>query len=203
MLTRIQLTALVGLAAAIWAAVLFVQGQPLRVALLNPFSIVVSILVGALWLHDKYLWKRWPFHSLFSDVAVVEGTWDGTLQSNRIDPSTGQRAQSKAVQLVVTQQSSTVHLRLCTDEGESITMAATERADADGAKQLLGIYLYKPKHSHRGIGKNEIHHGGVILRVQGTPAERLEGHFFTDKQPPSSGNLVFERKVVNKKNKGT
>lgn len=191
MLTRIQISALLAISALIWAVVLLVQKQPLTMALLNPFSAVVTSLVIILWLFDKWLWKWSPLHLLFSGPTILEGTWQGTLRTTWVDQSTGKSPPDKTVYLLITQQWSAIHLRLMTDQGGSISILAREYPANDGLKQILCLYENTPKAENRGQSKNSRHYGGMILQVQGEPAKKLEGHYWTDKNPSTSGYLSF------------
>ena len=191
MMTRIQITALLAIAALIWAVVLLGQHQPLSIALLNPFSAVVSALVLILWLFDKWLWKWGPLHTLFSSPVILEGTWKGTLKTTWIDPTTGQSPPEKVVFLLVTQQWSAIHLRLMTDQGSSISILAREYPAVDGVKNIMSLYENTPKAEYREQNKNSKHYGGMILQISGEPAKKLEGHYWTDKKPSTSGYLSF------------
>jgi len=57
-LERLHITAFVILAAAIWLAVLLFQGTPVEWVHAQPFSIVVSALVGVGVLLEFLLWRH-------------------------------------------------------------------------------------------------------------------------------------------------
>jgi hypothetical protein len=91
MLTRTHITLLLVLAVVTWAIALWVLGLPFTWEYSKPFAITVSILSGACFAFDKWLWK-WPiFNSWLVSQPNLHGTWKVLLKSDWINPETKQQ----------------------------------------------------------------------------------------------------------------
>jgi hypothetical protein len=153
---------------------------------LKYFSAAVTVATIGLALWDGWFWRLPAFQKIPGVVRCVRGTWKGTLTSFWIDPKTGQSPPPKTVYLVVRQTSSMVSVKLVTDESKSDSTMGSVRA-TDGSSVLAYMYLNKPE--MRVEGRSRMHHGSTVLDISGSPANRLKGRYWTDRD--SKGELAF------------
>jgi SMODS-associating 2TM, beta-strand rich effector domain len=147
-------------------------------------AVLASTAVFNLW--DFWLW-RLPFVQRIPGVPrSLRGTWEGTLTSFWVDPSTGKSPEPKTVYLVVQQTGSLIIVKLLTDESRS-TSASANVSEVDGSVLLAYLYLNKP--DMRVEHRSRIHHGSAVFDVSGCPARRLKGRYWTDRD--SKGELEF------------
>jgi hypothetical protein len=150
------------------------------------FSLVVLIATAILWLWDTWLWRLPLFQRLPGVPRSVRGTWKGTLTSFWKDPTTGKSPQPKTVYLVVRQTGTLVSVKLLTNESSSASSLA-EVSVVDASAVLNYMYLNRPgmQVEHR----SRMHHGSTVLDISGSPARRLQGRYWTDRD--SKGELEF------------
>jgi hypothetical protein len=87
MMTATQIKVVIALAVVVWGVLLLVQGVPLKVDYLKPYSVVVGLVIVLGTIYDLYLWRTWPF-SLVGPRPILRGTWRGQLQSTWQDEGT-------------------------------------------------------------------------------------------------------------------
>lgn len=187
MLSSGQIRIAVSVAVLVWAALLLLQGTPLGVGYLRPYSVAVGAATLALQAFDVWLWRFWPVR-LFAKRPVVRGTCKGTLQSTWVDPSTGATRPVKDVYLVVRQTYSTVSLTLLTDESHSSSTSASVVDRGGGRYDLLATYQNVPRLMLR--ASSPIHHGALVLEAGGDMPTRLVGAYWTDRD--TKGELVLD-----------
>jgi hypothetical protein len=180
MLTRTQLTLLLGTQVALWAALLLVQGESLGWRHLAPFSSVVSCSLALLFVFEKWGWKLRVLHSWLVPFQNLSGTWRGTLQTSWEDPRTLQRPVPIQVFLVIRQTYSTVSVRVLTAESESDMIVGKVVVVEGDLADLVGVYRNTPKQSVR--HRSPIHHGAFRLRIEGEPVTALAGEYWTDRK---------------------
>jgi len=149
-------------------------------------AVLAATLVLALW--DVWIWRLSVIQRIPGVPRCVRGTWQGTLTSFWVDPATGASPPPKTVYLVVHQTATLVNVKLLTDESKSTSTLAAVSA-VDTAWTLTYLYLNRPdmQAEHR----SRMHHGSTVLDVSGSPATRLRGRYWTDRD--SKGQLEFTR----------
>lgn len=183
MISRIQISALLLVAAAVWAGALIFAGVQVTPDWFKPFSTVVGVLVLVLALAEKWLWRiRWLQPWLFN-MPDIRGTW-----RVRIRP-TGTAAAAEQINafMVIRQSLSSLSLRLFTAESNSEILAARVVPHEDGTFMVAGVYRNIPRLAVR--ERSPLHHGALLLTVQGNPAESLAGEYWTDRN--SQGEIVL------------
>jgi predicted pore-forming effector associated with SMODS systems len=164
----------------------WVADGELHLGWLKYFSAAVLIATVILALWDVWLW-RFPLLQRIPKVPrCIRGTWKGTLTSYWADPNTATHPEPKDVYLVVRQTATLVSVKLLTDESQSRSLLAAVSA-IDGTYTLDYLYLNRPNlHvEHR----SRMHHGSAVLDIFGTPAKRLKGRYWTDRD--TKGELDF------------
>jgi len=174
-MTEKQIYLLAAIGVALWAAILLLQGQPLSLHSLTPFSYVVSGLTVAVVVWEKWLWSWQISQVLLIKRPDLRGTWKGTLVSDWPD----RKGIPTQVFLVIRQTASKIEVRLFSAESDSNSLSGNIVKDgADGFK-LAMIYRNTPRLLKR--EGSPVHHGGMLLTVIGNPAQRLDGEYWTDR----------------------
>jgi len=177
----------IGIVIAIWAALLLISGITLKPTLLKPFSLAIGIAYFVLLAFDLWLW-RIPFIARLLHQPVLRGTWKGRLVSNWTDPATGTKRPPIEAFLVVQQTYSSISLRIMTEESSSRSLVASLDTPRDDVSRVSSTYQNIPRLLVQ--DRSRIHHGTVLLEVQGTPANRLVGSYWTDRD--TKGELEFD-----------
>lgn len=189
MLNRMHITVLLLAAAGVWAASLAVLGLPITWEYSKPFTITVAALSAACFAYDRWIWK-WPLvRPWFSHVPDLNGTWKVTLQSDWINPQTGQGIGPIECIMTIRQTYSQLSARLFTAESSSYAVSQKIVRQNDGVYQLFATYRNMPDIALRGK-RSEIHFGAFVLEVRGEPPVSLVGHYWTDRGTKGSLTLT-------------
>ena len=192
MIERLHLSAIIFTAAAIWGLLLIFGGTAVPPGFMQPFSKVVGILTLLLTAFDLWLWRLPILRQWLVKRPVLAGTWRTEVRSNWIDPA-GQQITPIAGFMVVQQTFSTLSLCLITHESRSEVLGAEIVRSADGSYRVFGVYRNEPRFGVR--DRSPMHYGALELRVTGSPPERIEGHYWTDRD--TAGELYLsDRKTA-------
>jgi hypothetical protein len=179
MLSRLHLSALLLVAAALWGGMLVFEGVAVSGTWFRPFSTVVGVVLLLLVAFDLWAWRLRFLQGWFVPRPDLRGTWRVELQSDWKDPATNQVVGPITAYLVVRQTYSTLSLRMLTRESSSELVAAEISKAVDGTYGLAAVYRNEPKLSVR--DRSPIHYGAIVLDVQGEPVTDLVGHYWTDR----------------------
>ncbi|MGH2748315.1 MAG: hypothetical protein ACRDKB_10365 [Actinomycetota bacterium] len=195
-LERLHITAFVVIAAAVWLAVLLFQGTPVVWALAQPFSIVVSSLVGVGLLFEFVLWRQPWLHGWFVKRPDLRGTWRVELQSSYVRPETSERVPMIVCYMGVKQTLSKLQMHLMTPESESWFVADHVRQSPSGnGFQVIGVYTNEPNVHLRDERISEMHQGAIIVETHG-PSLRpttLTAKYWTDRK--TTGTMEFTARI--------
>lgn len=147
-------------------------------------GVLAALMVLALW--DHFLWRLALFQRIPRVPRNLKGTWQGTLTSLWVDPTTSESLPPKTVYLTVRQTGSWVSVILLTDESSSGSSLAS--VSKDGSTVTLN-YMYLSFPDSRLEERSRIHHGSASFTVAGRPARRLHGRYWTNRD--SRGVLEF------------
>jgi hypothetical protein len=190
MISRVQLSALLLLAASAWGIAIVLEGVQVTAVWFRPFSIVLGVLVLLLGITDRWLWRvRWLRPWLFK-VPLVQGTWKATIRPTAPD---GAPRKVEAF-MVIRQTLSTVSLRLLTAESQSETLSARVVGCEDGVWRVAAVYRNTPRLQVR--SRSPLHHGALLLDVQGDPAEAMTGQYWTDRLSQGEISLSARHHVL-------
>ncbi len=179
MLSRLHLSVILFIAAALWGGMLILDGVAMNVTWFRPFSTVVGVLVLLLVIFDIWAWRWRLLHGWFVPRPDLRGTWRVELQSNWKNPDTNVGIGPIVAYLVVRQTFSTLSVRMLTAESTSELVAAEINKASDGTYRLVAVYRNEPKLLVR--DRSPIHYGAFVLDVQGDPAKDLVGYYWTDR----------------------
>jgi len=193
-LTRLQITVLLGVVALLWVVFLLLYGTlpwPPNFSVLwlyfKPFGTVVASLIFILLVFDRWAWHWRIFGGWLVKRPDIRGTWILELNSNWINPETGAKPPVIYGFVSIHQTYSQLNLRLMTEESSSDCEATKLIERSDGGFELAAVYRNTPKAEVR--HRSEIHHGGMLLMLDGNPTERIEGNYWTSRA--STGDLVL------------
>ena len=191
MIERLHLSAIILTAAVVWGVLLLLQGVPVSPSWFQPFSKVVGALMILLAAFDLWLWRLPFLQGWMVKRPNLSGTWRAEVRSEWVDPDTGQRKVPIAGFMVIRQTFSTLSLCQITAESRSELLGAEIVRGGDGTYQVFGVYRNEPRLSVR--HRSEIHYGALELRVAGSPPERIEGHYWTDRD--TAGELSLSDRM--------
>lgn len=187
MLTRTQISAFLALSVAFWIALLAYGGTPLSWAMLAPFSSVVGAVSAIMLLFDVWAWKLLIFRGWLIKRPVLHGTWKTELQSDWINPETGEAVPAIDCFIIIRQTASKLSIKLVTRESRSETVSAGIECCPDGTFEISCTYRNKPKSMYR--YRSEVHYGAMLLAAENATPQRLEGEYWTDRK--TMGSIVM------------
>lgn len=185
MLSRLHLSTILIIATVLWGAAMLLAGVAVNVTWLQPFSVVVGVLVLILAVFDLWLWRFSWLRGWFVKRPCILGTWRASLQSHWTDPESGEIPPPIDAYIAIRQNYSLLSMRLMTEESASELLGAEMVRAPDGTYRVAGVYRNEPRLIFR--ERSPIHYGAVLLAVEGNPPERLAGHYWTDRD--SRGEL--------------
>jgi hypothetical protein len=158
---------------------------------LGPATAATTILLVLDLLFDHWIWRILP--TKLVKRPYLHGTWRVTFQTSYSDPETGERRPPAEGYLVVKQTFRTLLVSFLPKRSESRTLACGLESPEDGSHQVVGVYLNTPSLVERD-GPSQMHFGGMVLKVCGSPPDELRGHYWTDREPQSKGSMVCDNR---------
>jgi len=196
MLTRLHISSFIALTIAVWLVALWVQGMPvLSLEFIKPFGIVVGAITLFVTLFNKYAWSWRIFSGWYVNRPDLRGTWKVELVSNWVNPETNEPVPPIVGYTAIRQSLTSLSFRLMTKESRSRLIAHSIEKEEDGVFRLAAIYRNEPKIELQG-DRSEIHHGSFSLEIHGTPAELMEGHYWTDRGTKGSMKVMARKKEL-------
>jgi hypothetical protein len=192
MLTRIQISAFLGLSAALWVGMLAARGVPLSWEMLGPFSGVVGGVSLILLIFDAWAWRLPIFRGWLIKRPILVGVWRVELQSNWINPETDAGMAPIHCFMIIRQTASAISFRLVTPESTSETVSAGIEICSDGTFEISCTYRNKPRSAFR--HRSQVHYGAMLLNADGLTPTRLEGEYWTDRNTLGSVVLTERKK---------
>jgi hypothetical protein len=152
-----------------------------------PEAISIYAIMGIVFV--KWVW-RWPaLQGWLVKIPDLQGTWQGKLQSDYIDPKTKKTISPIPATLVVRQDFSRIDCVLMTEESESYTVSADFNLSPGKELYLAYSYTNRPKTTIR--NKSPIHDGAALLKVIQNPNLALEGEYWTNRKTKGEMNFRF------------
>ena len=195
MLSRLHIGTFLGLAVVAWAVVLWARDIPLMLEHLWPYGLVLSMLVIAATIFERWGWAWRIFQGWFVKRPDLRGSWHVELKSDWVNPDTGQKIDPINCYMAVRQSLTSLSMRLMTAESSSRLIAHKIVAANDGVFLVVGVYTNTPKLELRG-GRSEIHYGALLLQVLGEPPTSLEGHYWTDRNSRGAMRLSNKKAEI-------
>ena len=197
--SRPQICVFLLIATVTWAGMLWIQGRELSFGDLAPFSTVVGALTVFALLIEKVLWRHPWFHGWFVQRPDLRGTWKVQLQSDWIDPVTGNPKGPITCYMGVNQTLSTLQMHLMTPESESWLVASSVRAfPSETGFQIVGVYTNKPD-VHLRSATSAMHFGALVIDTHGSSTlrpETMTGEYWTDRKTTGRMTLSSRSDIV-------
>lgn len=188
LLNKASITTLLLLAIVTWGCFLWLLDIELNWSHAIPFSMTLTVLTSCTVLFDRYLWRTRPI-AKFIQRPDINGTWRVTLASTYKCRGAKDPIGSMIAYAVIRQTHSALSIRLMTEQSESFLVASSIEIQEDGTTYISGVYQSDPKIYLR-TGVSEIHYGSFRYKVIGSPANKMEGQYWTDRN--TNGLIKFE-----------
>lgn len=194
MLSKLQLSAIIALAAFVWGVALWASGVPVTKEMLYVFGTVTSVVGIALLVFDRWVWRLSILHPWFVTVPNLNGTWKAKIQSTWINPDTQQGIPPIEAFLVIRQTHSSLSVRLMTPESSSECCAAKILRASDGIYQAVCIYRNEPQHEVR--HRSEVHYGGMRLHIAERYPATIRADYWTDRKTTGDIQMSDRRRKL-------
>jgi hypothetical protein len=185
---------ILGAAVVVWSCALFIMGLQPSATLLTPFGATTAVVTLLSLAFSKWMWRWRLLRGWVVRRPNLAGTWRAELHSTyEVD---GMRVRKNGF-LVVTQDLSSLSVRLYTDQAHSYSLAQNVIEQSDGFFEVACVYLNVPNPEARALQNSEIHHGALLLNHVGHDEDRLEGMYWTDRK--TMGDMVLSdrrRKLI-------
>lgn len=196
MFTRLQITAALALATTAWGLVLWAQGADFGWQHLAPFTTVVGVLVVVGIAMEHLLWRVRLFQGWLFNRPNLRGTWKVTINSEWINPETGQKFAPILAYAGIEQTLTKLQIHLMTPESESCLLAhSIDSAPCGSRFHVAVVYANTPDVSLRGV-RSERHIGAALINTHGTKKfmpDSLTAEYWTDRK--SVGSMTFDGRV--------
>lgn len=140
-------------------------------------------------LFANHLWRLPIFKGWLVLIPDLNGTWEGELRSEWIDPATNQKVAPMKAYLVIRQTLFRTYCTQITAESKSYSRAVTIQPTPDNNLRTLEFtYANTPRISvqHR----SHAHEGACNLEIISVPERKLVGKYWTERG--SKGELEFK-----------
>lgn len=190
MASKIQISTLLLIAAMLWGVLLFIDGVAISISWLKPLSMVSGLIVVFLGVFDRWIWRIPYLYPWFVSTPNLRGTWKGQINSSWKDPNSGKNIPPIEAYLVIEQTFSSIQVRLITRESKSNLLTGNIFQNDGSTYSIAGIYRNTPNILNR--ANSPMHHGGILLDLQGEKDFSLRGEYWTDRD--TKGVIHFIKK---------
>ena len=137
-----------------------------------------------------YGW-RWPiFQHWLVPFPDLDGTWEGTIQTNWENPKTDEIPGPIPVILTIKQSFLRVSCVMRTAEMTSRSYFADFWIDSDEQLRMLG-YCYTSAPSLSVAERSQSHGGTMIVEIIGAPVDKLKGVYWTTRKTTGEVTLTL------------
>lgn len=177
---------------AIWAGLLYLLDLELSSTwdALKQLPTVISIDLGLGLLFVKWGWKYRIFQGWLILFPVIEGTWQGNLQTTWKDPETGNTPGPIPIILVIKQSFLETTAVMHSQEMTSRSYATDLLIDGDRALRRL-VYTYTSTPHATVRYRSTPHDGTTVLDIVDNPNRMLRGTYWTDRKTTGNISLTF------------
>ena len=187
---------LLGLSALFWLIIAALKGIDLSQAtvLFGSLPQVVTVDLFCFGLFAKWFWKWKGFQGWLVPFPNLNGTWEGTIQSDWENPETNETLPPIPATIGIKQSFLKISCVVRTEEMRSDSYAGEFRIDPDYQIKRL-IYTYSSRSLPRVSDRSVPHDGTVVLDIIENPVRKLEGRYWTERQ--TKGEMNFEFRETN------
>lgn len=162
----------------------FTDGPQVAGITVGRLGIVSTVLIVAIVVFDRWLWRIPLVVRLLRTGPVLRGTWKGELLSTYDN-------QWRPVFLAVRQSFTEIEVRMMTEESTSETTSCQLLRKPEDLAILEYSYGNIPRATVR--DRSEVHFGSARLECTGQAPERMEGTYWTDRR--TTGEMTFTSHV--------
>lgn len=161
---------------------------------LRPISNVVAIDSIFIGFFVKWGWRWKLLQGWLVPFPDLNGTWQGLLQTNWRDTD-GKSPDPIPVMLTIKQTFCQISCVLRTAEMESQSYIGGFCIDREAqARKLCYTYTSKPKVTLR--DRSTPHDGTILLNIIGTPVNKLEGEYWTQRKTAGTVTLTYKMRKL-------
>jgi len=149
------------------------------------------LVVVALFL-EHFFWRQDWLQKWFVSMPDLRGTWKVVIQSDWINPESGEIAPPIYCFMGVKQTMSTLQMHLMTSESESWFVAySIKQSNSGHGYQVAAVYTNKPDINLRN-DRSSMHLGALVLDTHGESEVlplSIEGEYWTDRK--TTGRIML------------
>jgi hypothetical protein len=158
-----------------------------------PWIVTLDTILIVLFI--KWIWRLKYLQGRLVLIPDLNGAWEGTIQSNWINPETHEAPKPIPVILNVKQTLTHISCVMRTAEMTSYSIAQAFNIDKDNQiRQLAYVYTSKPSLSV--ANRSNQHDGAIIFDIIGNPARKLKGQYWTARKSTGDIILTFREKKL-------
>jgi len=156
---------------------------------------VVALDWVVFFIFIQWGWKIKLFQGWLVPFPDLNGTWEGEIRSEWVDPVTNKSVASIPAMLTINQSFLYISCVIRTGEMTSYSFAEGFKInEKEQIKQLVYSYTSKPKPAV--INRNVVHEGTIVFNITGNPANKLVGHYWTARKTIGEVEVRFKNKKI-------
>ena len=184
---------LTAMSAGLCLIIAAVKGIDLRQAsyqeLFGMLPPVVTVDIICTTLFVKWLWKWKFFYRWLVPFPNLNGTWEGTIRSDWMNPETGEVIPPIPATIGIKQSFLNISCVVRTGEMRSDSYTGEFRIDPDRQIKQL-IYTYSSNPRPKVSDRSTPHNGTVVLNIVEDTVKKLEGRYWTERK--TTGEMCFK-----------
>ncbi|MFH1389101.1 MAG: hypothetical protein ABIH56_00015 [Candidatus Margulisiibacteriota bacterium] len=188
---------ILGASILFWLVIAWVKGVGISdfwgLIMLIPEVVTADTIL--FWIFAKWGWKHPLFQGWLVPFPNLNGTWEGTIQSTWIDPQT--RAPTNPINASLTIKQSFLNMSCVMKTAEMTSYSYAEDFRIDEEKQIKQlIYSYNSHPKLTVAHRSPTHEGTIVFNIEGNPANRLDGHYWTARKTNGEIILSFKQRAI-------
>lgn len=165
----------------------------LKLIRLLPYVVFIDILIIGLFI--KWGWKWKYFKNQLVPFPDINGTWQGIIQSNWVNPETGKVP--GPIPTILTIKQSFTHISCVMRTAEMTSYSFAEEFKLDKDRQIMQlVYTYTSKPHLSVADRSTPHDGSITFNIIGAPVTKLKGQYWTDRRSTGEISLTFREKTL-------
>jgi len=188
---------IVAFSAIAWFSLSMATGQDLANAksFFKLIPNVVTIDIFIILIFTKWFWRLRIFRGWLVPFPNLNGTWLGHINSDWINPSTGQSTSPIPVMLTINQ--SLLHISCVMHTGEMKSYSFSEGLHIDSERQIKQIaYIYTSKPRITVNQRSLPHDGAIVFDIIEVPIKKLSGRYWTERKTTGEIVLTFNNNKI-------
>jgi len=181
----------------LWFVLALIRGtneiELLKLIKLLPQVVFFDLIIIGIFI--KWGWKFKYFKGWLIPFPDLNGTWQGTIQTNWENPETNETPGPIPAILTIKQKFTHISCVMRTAEMTSYSFAEEFKLDNDRQiKQLVYSYSSKPLLSL--VDRSAQHDGTITFDIIGEPVNKLNGQYWTARKSTGEITLTFREEKL-------